>query len=255
DAPIVVPSPLPRRVISPWAVGILALLLVGVALGVLLWTSEAPPGERSSPPERLREHRAAAEEALRQGDYDRLARACAEALALDDRQPGLLSPGERRHLRQLGAQAAVLRDLLFESLPEVLRTAPGVPDAVWAAEFERRYRGKAVVFDALMHRDAAGEYHLDYALFTREGEVRVLWHEVELFRRLPLEEPRRLIFGARLASASRDATGRWQVRLQPGGTVLFTDPEMFTGTTLPPADDETRAVLRRQAEWLAEIGQ
>lgn len=163
---------------------------------------------------------------------------------------GHLEAAERRaEVEQRRREAAVVADLLFESLPEVLTSVPGVPRGVAAAEFARRYRGRAVLFDAAVSREG-GAVRVDYELRTREGPVDVRWGELAVFDGLPLAEPTRLIFGVRLDKVERDAAGRWTLFLEADGGVLLTDGRVLACTALPSLDEQTRAALARQARWV-----
>src|SRR5207248_4677318 len=79
------------------------------------------------------------------------------------------------------------------------------------------------------------------------------WHAatLELWQHLPLRQPTRCLFGARLAAVVNES-GRWVVRFRPGSGVLFTDPDLLGGLSFA-VDDELRDVLRRQSEWAADL--
>lgn len=59
--------------------------------------------------------------------------------------------------------------------------------------------------------------------------------------------------GARLDSIARDEAGVWVIRFKPDSGVLLTDAEVAATASPLPLDDELQAVLRRQAEWAAEL--
>jgi hypothetical protein len=70
---------------------------------------------------------------------------------------------------------------------------------------------------------------------------------------LPLEEPKRLLFGARLGSVAREHNSVWVVRFEPGSGVLLTDPQI-TAEILPgPMDEEVHKLLERQRQWRLEF--
>ena len=63
------------------------------------------------------------------------------------------------------------------------------------------------------------------------------------------DRPRRLLFGARLASVDREG-GAWVVRFERASGVLLTDEGAVAACGLPPLDTELREVLRQQDLWL-----
>jgi hypothetical protein len=67
---------------------------------------------------------------------------------------------------------------------------------------------------------------------------------------LPLEEPTRLLFGARLARVRRDTPSSWEVRFEPDSGVLLTDPGAAAVCCPFLGEAELRALLQRQAGWL-----
>jgi hypothetical protein len=87
---------------------------------------------------------------------------------------------------------------------------------------------------------------------VNEEKVR-LRLELKLLERLPLDPPRRLVFGASLASVAREAGGVWVVRFEPDSAVLLTEEGAVEASGLAPVDPEMRAVLRQQAEWLRQL--
>lgn len=195
----------------------------------------------------------AGRKALAEGKYQQAVKELEAARALRERHPQALSAAAGRQLNQLHRQAALLADLLTESLEEILRHAAGLEKGEWQEVFARRYQGKAFVFDAEVRRDAAGRYAMDYRLRAGDEPVRLELGELKLLRALPLDEPRRLLFGARLASARREERGAWVVRLDPDSGVLLTDPSEATACCANPPDADLREVLERQAAWIADL--
>jgi hypothetical protein len=154
---------------------------------------------------------------------------------------------------QLERQAALLADLLSESLGEILQRAAGLQDEEWQAQFAKRYRDRAVVFDADVRREAFGALHLDYQIHAGPEPARIDVSDLKLLSRLPLDRPPRLLFGARLASMARDVPGIWVVRFVPESAVLLTDVGAVTASCPPPIDEDLQEVLRRQEKWLADL--
>ena len=159
-----------------WRVaGLLAVIGIVVAVSLVLLTR---PEDKPTPRPDSATEEQAAWEALRQGDHHTAATRFARALG---------GGGDER-LGRLRDQCELIDDLLYESVPELLRRVPGTPDEVWQSEFRRRYAGRAVLFDAVMFRDAAGEYSLDFEV----PDVRIEWGELELLERLPPQQQQRV---------------------------------------------------------------
>jgi hypothetical protein len=197
----------------------------------------------------------AGQRALAEGDY-RLAVARFDAADdLHARHPGSLSAAAARRLAQLARQAALLADLSSESLQEILLRAAGLRNAEeWQAQFAERYRGRAVVFDDHVQRTSDGRCRLlTYEVRAGGEPARVELTGLKVLGALPLDRPQRLLFGARLADIAREPPGTWVVRFLPDSGVLLTDPGAAASCGPVPLDGELRAVLARQAEWLADL--
>jgi hypothetical protein len=194
-------------------------------------------------------HTAGAREQLARGSFRLALRDLHAARALIE--PLDWPRARREELARLERQAGLLADLLAEPLEDVLGHAAGVQDAEWELEFGRRYRGRAVVFDLEVHAGPAGRYEHGWLLRARGQPAHLELGDLELLRRLPLDRPRRLLFGARLESVGREPGRGWVVRLRPDSGVLITDPEAAAACFLAPEDPQVRALLARQAEWAA----
>ncbi len=84
-------------------------------------------------------------------------------------------------------------------------------------------------------------------------EKAILKLDLDLLRRLPLGQPRHVIFGARLANVSRGAGGVWLIEFERDSGVLLTD-EGAASILFPGAMDENvREVLREQSTWLRTL--
>jgi hypothetical protein len=225
-------------VVAPWIAG-----------------SDAPP----APAMPARTERAAfafqlhaARQRLSEGSF-RLARATLEQARQESGNEWRALPREQRQdWTQLQRQAAVLADLLAEPLEDVVRHASGVKEAEWDAEFRQRYQGRAVVFDVVVQRLTEGGYRHNYCLVNPHDEARLELGDLALLRRLPLDQPQRLVFGARLAGVGREAPGGWVVRLAPDSGVFLTDPGAAAACCPGFADLGTRALLEQQAAWAAD---
>src|SRR3989442_1095881 len=132
---------------------------------------------------------------------------------------------ENQRLTALYRQAALLADLLTESLEEILNRIDGLEYKEGQSAFARRYRGKAVVFYATVRQDAAGRHQMDYRLLgPRRKAARLELADLKLLHALPLQEPQLLLFGARLDKVSRDPAGAWAFSLEPESGILITHP-------------------------------
>ncbi len=176
------------------------------------------------------------------------------AQGLCEQQPDACSPAQRRQLVQLTRQAELMVDRLAEPLEEVLRHAAGIQQTEWQADFRHRYRHKAVLFDVTIRPAGEDRYEVVYLLPVHEEWAHLEVNDLALLRRLQIQEPQRVLFGARLASISREPKRGWVVRLEADSGVLLTAAEVAIVCPYPPAsptEEEVRAVLQRQAEWAA----
>jgi hypothetical protein len=144
-------------------------------------------------------------------------------------------------------QAALLADLSSESLEEILDHAAGAQPAEWDAEFPLRYRGKTVVFDVELSGPAGGPYRHTWPV---PSGVRMDFAELELLRRLPLEDPTRILFGARLEHVRRVAPAGWEIRFAPLSGVLLTDPGAAAVCCPFEPEGDLKRLVERQASWL-----
>lgn len=224
------------------------LLLIAFSL---LWPHLTRPADSPAPgappdPDILFEQGSAA---LRQGKYHVARDLLSSAL----RNRAALSPEQIRAVDQHYLQADLLARLLPRSLEEIVRHAMLVRDTEeWRAQF-RDYRGRSVVFDDVVRRDARDRPVLaNHTLDLGDLPVRLALEELKLLHDLPLENAPRVIFGARLIRCAREEGGTWVLRFDPDSTVLLTDPAAVESCWLTPLDDATRAVLDRQRRWLDE---
>jgi hypothetical protein len=227
-----------------------------LALLALAWVSElrfprSKRGALASELSILRQNLATGQRALDEGDFESAADALNAAQVNLARSPNLLSSPETRELVQLQRQAALLNDLLTDSLEDILRLLDGLPDRVAQSAFVRRYQGKSVVFYARVRRDAAGQYDMDYRIMVGGREAQLQLGTLKLLQGLPLQERRQMLFGARLASARRERDGQWTVSLEPDSGVLITHKGAAAACCFQPPDAELlQETLRQQAEWL-----
>jgi hypothetical protein len=143
----------------------------------------------------------------------------------------------------------LLAQLLDNPLEEILQQAMQVRnEEEWHAKFAD-HRGRSVFFDDVLRRDASGRPVLgSYVLRAADVQARVALEELLLLRQLPLDPPRRWLFGARLASCRREEGGVWTIRFEPDSAVLVTDEAVAAAFWPGPLDEELRALLRYQEE-------
>ncbi len=237
----------------PAAAGVAALVVMGALyLGLWPYLTRTPPPASSpvSNTDFIREQMAAGAEALAAGNY-RVARGrLALAVQLYEQHRGL-PPAEQRRLVQLHRQADLLAGLLSLSPAEVLQQGLRVRDEEeWQAQFAD-HRGRAVIFDDVVRRDAAGRPVLATCTVAAGGvQARLALEDVGLLKRLPLDTPVRLLFGARLERCAREEGGVWVIHFQPDSGVLLTDPGAAAACCPAPLGDDLLEVLKRQEEWL-----
>jgi len=240
--------------LPPAAAAVLAVAVVGVVIAAIVRgrrpesSAPAPAVSETRAAVLLTGHLTAAKAALDEGSF-RLATGELDAAGgLFAHFPRALEPDKARQLRRWRRQAALLADLSAESVEEIVRHAVGRADKEWDAVFRERYAGKAVVLDTRAFRDAAGRFHVDYQLEAAGGVGEWDFDRLRLFEALPLQQPQRVFFGFRLKSIRRLSRATWTVEPDPDSGVLLTDQEVLTGLSIV-ADDELKAVMKKQAEW------
>jgi hypothetical protein len=165
-------------------------------------------------------------------------------------------------LYQLRWQSELLANELRLSLIELLREAAefGTEEG-WQAQFNLLYRGKWVVIDDEVYRDARGRTALLRAAevtWRKEGSrverhARVVVDDLALLRKLPLAPRQRWLFGARLASFSREGD-EWVIRFDPESGVLLTDADAVKAWKPALSADPLLAdLLERQAKSARQL--
>ncbi|MHB1423957.1 MAG: hypothetical protein ACYC3I_12330 [Gemmataceae bacterium] len=188
---------------------------------------------------------------LREGNVFLALRELNAALEHSDNHPNELGREDRRRLEQLRRQADLLELLLDQPLEEIVQQATQHRNAEeWRAKFAH-YRGRTVVFDDVLRRDMQGRPVLAFYVVRAGGiEARIALEDLALLRQLPLDPPRRWLFGARLAECRREEGGKWVFRFAPDSAVLLSDAMAAEVCCPLPLDEELLAVLKRQDEWL-----
>jgi hypothetical protein len=235
----------------PLAAAAVTLTIV-VVVFVVLFTSWLRP--RETPGERGREGSPAAgpdsADSMAEGRKllrDRSFRQALRVLqAAHDRDPRNLE------LKQLYRQARLLAQQMDVSLETVIEKLRDLPEKERPEKF-RDYAGKSVLFDDVIRRDHKGEHHLTGYEVKVGGEKARVDLDLKLLRALPLEQPRRLLFGARLAGVGRGDGGAWVIHFEPDSGVLLTDEGAALACGLPPLDAELRALLGQQAAWARQL--
>jgi hypothetical protein len=243
------PAPAPstwsafRPYLFPLAAAGITLLVLIVLLAYYLTRG----GEADLAPEDTELHGrlAQAHRSMKAGNF----RLAAEAFAGLTARLEELPEAERRHWSQLTREASLLADLSSEGLEEILLQAARTGDAEWQADFQHRYHGRAILFDATVQRRGKG-YRMLYSVVVDEAggkdarrhEAHLELGDLVLLKELDLDQPRRLIFGVRLASVGREAPGpRWVIRFLPDSGVLLTDADAAAWACPDWSDGETEA--------------
>jgi len=231
---------------------LLLFMVLGGALGMtLIFWLIRPYLRRPEAPSDSRVPLAEAEHQLRQGNAFLALKSLNDALQQRGRHANALSREEHHRLEQLWRQTDLLARLLDQPLEEIVHQAKQHrSDEEWRAKFEQ-YRGRSVVFDDVLRRDLEDRPTLgSYVVSAGDTEARVALEDLILLRQLPLEPPRRWLFGARLADCRRETGGTWVFRFEPDSAVLFSD-EIAAAVCCPaPLDEELLGVIKRQDEWL-----
>src|SRR5262249_13898027 len=112
-------------------------------------------------------------------------------------------------LRQLHRQAELLKVLSHKHLEGIVHEGQMIRDAdEWERRFHREYEGRSLLFDDVVVRGPNGDYQLQTYEVTAADERVYVKFDLGVFTSLSLEQPRRLLFGARLASVGRER-GIW----------------------------------------------
>jgi serine/threonine protein kinase len=198
------------------------------------------------------------QEALTDGRLSQIAQDFRAARALRQQHPEVLAGAVTREQTHLEDQILLAADVLSESLEELLlRASRSMTDKEWQIQSEQRYTGpsraNAVIFDTEVHQDGKGQYHLDWELSPPPGEtVRFDIGELTMLRYLPLEKPKRLLFGARIGSIAREQNNVWVIRFERGSGVLLTDSRVVAAFWPGGIDDSLLQLLDQQRQWWLE---
>jgi hypothetical protein len=237
-----------------WPVVIVGTAVAGIVITGLALRRAPPPDEEPDRRPEIARHFEAGQRALAAGAFMLAAQELDAARTLH--QQASRFPFEKsRDLVQNQRQASLLSELLDQPIEDIIRQASelnGLDQREWQSVFAQRYRGRSVVFDAEVRRDALGKYHVDYAIFFRGKRATIDLGSAPLFEVIPWHGPQRLLFGVRLAEIVPGDEGIWTVRFDPESAVLLTDLGAATAVC-GQASGELRDVVLRQAEWLARL--
>ncbi|MFL5340893.1 MAG: hypothetical protein ACJ8F7_12165 [Gemmataceae bacterium] len=239
--------------IIPLAAAAVALVLAVGGIALLIRHADPNRTQASAPAlsddEQFERHAAAGRTALADGSFHKAATELTAALEVGDRLGGRWKTAERRQLTQQQRQAALLGDLLSDSLADVVRQSLGMPEAEWQQEFQRRYARRSFVLDAVVHRDTAGQYHQNHRHRVGKDEIRIDLKRLKLLESIPFSGPQQLLLGMRLAAVRHEGAA-WLVVPEADSGVLITDREVIAALSLPAEYDE---VLQRQQAWLRSV--
>lgn len=245
-------TPPPRRARSvgvPWLAGGVAVLATAIAIGLYYREDWRQSKETSSNGEQLRRQLADGRQALARGSFQQAAAILVGARTL------LPSPGEGtfavevRDLERLAPQAEMLADLSTESLGEIVERLANLEESERQALMQRRYRGKALIFDTEFRRDAAGRVHVGYIVAGGPHRAVLEMSDLKVLVPLPLDRPTRLFLGVRLSEIERGASGHWIARFVADSGILLTEATILQGLGMPYDEEAEGTVLYRQREW------
>jgi hypothetical protein len=253
----------PRISARPWLLPLIAALVtLVIVICVLVFflmpllTSRTGPSSRTGDRERLTHHIDTGKQALADGHFRLAVKELAVARSLQEQHPQLLSTEDGHHLTQLYRQADTLAGREIKALDQILANWANLPERDWKVLFENNYRGKAMVFDLLVRRDAARQYEVEWRHRTNDEPVRLDVQDLTLLQQLPLENRQRLVLAARLSAIRREAGDNkpiWVVQLEPNSGVLLTDPGAVRASCPQAVDADLGDVLKRQAAWAADL--
>lgn len=237
-----------------WLVPLLAggaTFLVMVALFVVLWDYIIPGrisgAAATRPLGTAEQHLTIGRKALQIGDFRLALEELTAAQALVLANPQGVSADDRRHLLQLHRQATLLTDWPKDSLEQILTRLAPLRDDEWQTVIGK-YHGKVFVFDLEVRRDAARRYQIKFTRPPGRLTLRLDLQDLVLFQHLPMDNPQRIWFAARLTEAKREAADRCLIRLDPNDAVLLTDVNPIAlGAQVPDAH------LALQRKWTAEL--
>jgi hypothetical protein len=242
-----------RRSLWPAFLALAAVLVVSIAgvwICLLSTAAQDAEGPREPTLEELRQQRTAHQHKARA--YIATGNFCLALEQLDAVADGLRrqtgNGQEEMLLKHQRRELGIYADLLEEPLEEILEQAVGLPAAEWQAQFRKRYQGRAIIFDTQLGREGAAGIKSSYQLLAQGETAQFNCTDLPIFRHLPLDRPRRVLFGARLAKMHRITSTSWTIQLDPDSALWLTDPQAAAVSCPPLGTPAVRALLDQQKQ-------
>jgi hypothetical protein len=213
------------------------------ALATAIWAIwvYGPQVARSARQDRrsVREHLAAAQEALQRGEFERATQELEGTARAWQRDGNAPSRDEQAAHYRLLNQTRLLTELCPQSLEEVLTIAEEEEKKPRADRTDLRIRlpQRVVVFDTHLHLpmllENAHTLRLDYQVFGKTLPTHVDFSNQEgLLKLMPQDKLLRWVFAVRLESVQlrvdeENRKGHWVIRFEANSAVLLTDPRLF----------------------------
>lgn len=225
--------------------------IFAIVLGFLLprRAADLPP---SIVRDRVEAEIAAGQKSLGDGDFARAVQAFDAALEMIGRNPAILPPKRARQVAQLRRQAGLMADWPGERLELDLARAAVLGDQDWQTLANLR-RGRTLIFDGILRRDATGQLRVNRPPPVVGQTFRIPLSDLKLLKPLPLNEPTRVIFLARVARLQRQAPDVYAIDLDADSGALLTDKRVAKRCGYAILDPEVEGVLERQTHWVAEL--
>ena len=242
----------PRPTYALWLVpaAAVALTIAGLVVAYRIFlagTGNPETAQARRLPERLEQVR----KYLRAGSFRR---AALEAKAIAASGLAELPRADQKAAGQLLREAQLFGDLVDIGLEDLVeRAAAATDEQEWQLDFVHRYDRKNVLLDVIVRQDG-GSYRVTYPLRAGMDEARLEVSELKVMTGLDLERPRRLLFGASLASIRAEPPGPvWVVRFHPDSGVLITDAAAAERCCPAWSDVDTRSLLETQRNWARQL--
>lgn len=234
------------------------MLCAAIAVGFVMWAKSRyrrlGSDPQSSVSQTFERHRHAGREALHSGHYERATGELRRSLELFPQlAKDQYSLEYLEELKQETRQASILADLSPHTLEEIVRASIGVADDEWEEIFRKRYAGKSVILDDIIHRDAGGRLRHQLRILVLDGAATIDLDRLNMLNYLhALSSATRLFIGFRLKRVYRRTEGAWRIEPEPDSCVLFTDPKILSGLSIT-IDADLEAQLKRQSAWFEKV--
>lgn len=151
---------------------------------------------------------------------------------------------EEDQYRQAYLELATLGDLLTQPLDDALRSINAAPDLVG-----QTLKSQTLVIDAMVEPDSERGYRIGYTPLADGEPVEVAVGSLQLFHRMQIKQPLRVIFGVRMTGVEKDSDGRWRILIDPQSGVLLTELAVFQRLGIL-RDPESAALRSQQLRWV-----